>query len=198
MFTVIPVAAGAYLATNLDNLALLIVVLTNFRDRRGTVVAGYVAGAFILAAAGFLIGGAAGALPVEYLGFLGIVPMAIGVVGIGRLVRGSGSSDTVVDLQRGQGHGAFAATTLSQLGNGSDTVITFAALFADSAPGADSLILLTLLGTTTMFAFTGMLAVAQPAVVGVIDRHANRITPFILVIVGGYILANTASDLVAG
>ena len=38
----------------------------------------------------------------------------------------------------------FFVTLTTQLGNGADTVLTFAALFADSLPGADYLIVFTI------------------------------------------------------
>ena len=196
MLTVIAVAAGAYAATNLDNLTLLVVLLSTYRDRSLAVIAGFATGALIIGLASFVIGGAAGTAPVEYLGLLGIVPITLGVIGIGRLFRNGGDRETDPGPQVRRN--AFLATMLTQLGNGADTIVTLAALFADSMPAADILIVFTLLATATLFVLIGAYAVSRPALVTVIDKHAHRVTPFILVFVGGYIFANTASDLVAG
>jgi cadmium resistance protein CadD (predicted permease) len=196
MLTVIAVAASAYAATNLDNLTLLVVLLSTFRDRRSAVIAGFAAGALVIGLASFVIGGAAGTAPVEYLGLLGIVPVTLGLIGIGRLFRNGANRETDAEPQFGRN--AFLATMLTQLGNGADTIVTLAALFADSMPAADSLIVMTLLAMAALFVLIGTYAVSHPSVVSVIDKHAHRVTPFILILVGGYIFANTASDLAAG
>ena len=196
MHTVIVVAASAYVATNLDNLTLLVVLLSTFRDRKAAVISGFAAGAVLIGLASFIIGGAAGAAPVEYLGLLGIVPITLGVIGIGRLFLKRPANGKPGGPRHGRN--AFSATLLTQLGNGADTIVTLAALFADSMPAADILIVFTLLATATLFVLIGAYAVSRPALVTVIDEHAHRVTPFILLFVGGYIFANTASDLVAG
>jgi cadmium resistance protein CadD (predicted permease) len=45
------------------------------------------------------------------------------------------------------------------------------------------------------FVIVGIYAVRHPALNKWVDRYAHRAMPFVLIIVGVYVLANTASDL---
>ena len=93
---------------------------------------------------------------------------------------------------------AFMATLFIQLANGADTVITFGALFTDSTRSADLLIILTLAAMAVIFALVANYAIRHPAFGDFIERYAYRVTPFILIAVGSYILLNTATDLMPG
>jgi cadmium resistance protein CadD (predicted permease) len=195
MLTIIPVAAAAYIATNLDNLALLVTLLARHRNQTGFVAGGYLVCMMILGFAGFWIGAAAGTAPVEYLGLLGLVPVSIGVMELVRLRRGKTNEATSEVALVDGGRSVFMATLISQIGNGADTLITFGALFADSMPGGDVLIVLTLAAMAVIFLLIALYGVRHPALQHWIHRHAPHLTPYILIVVGLYILANTATDL---
>jgi cadmium resistance protein CadD (predicted permease) len=93
LIQIIPVAAGAFIATNLDNFALLVTFLVRYRHRTLIVAGAYFASIFLLGLVGYAIGSAAATAPVEYLGWLGLMPMAIGTAGVVRLVRERTSSE---------------------------------------------------------------------------------------------------------
>jgi cadmium resistance protein CadD (predicted permease) len=197
LLAIVPVTAAAFIATNLDNFVLLVSLLARYRSRTLAVASAYLVCMFIVGAVGFLIGEAANSAPVEYLGFLGLIPISIGVIGILRLLslapdRGSGDTSGI-----DSGHTVFVTTLLAQLGNAADTIVTFGILFADSLQAADYLILLTLMVMAGLFVFAAAYAVRHPNMSQVIERYADRVTPFILLFVGVYVLMNTGTDLVA-
>ena len=196
--TIIPVAVGAYIATNLDNFALLVTLLARYHERPWAVSAGYLTGVVILGFTGYWIGVAAAFAPVKYLGFLGLVPISIGAVAIYRLLRAAPGESPAIKQQTDRGHAAFATTVLSQIGNGADTIVTFGALFADSAPGSDLWIIATLAVMAVSFVGIASACLRHPEIKSWIDRYAHLVTPFILIIVGAYIFANTASDVLPG
>ena len=88
LIAIIPIAAGAYVATNLDNFILLVSLLARYRNHTSNVVAGYFTCMLILGFVGLWIGKAANIAPIEYLGLLGFVPIAIGAVELIQLRRG--------------------------------------------------------------------------------------------------------------
>ena len=126
---------------------------------------------------------------------LGFVPISIGLVGITKLLRAPKSAGAAGRLSSASGQAVFMATFLSQLGNGADTILTFGVLFADSMPTADVLIVATLAVMAIIFVAVAKYAVQHPRLSDVIERYAHRVTPFVLVAVGAYIIANTATDL---
>ena len=88
LIVIIPIAAGAYVATNLDNFILLVSMLARYRNYTSNVVAGYFGSLLFLVSVGFWISEAGNIAPVEYLGLLGLVPISIGAVELIQLRRG--------------------------------------------------------------------------------------------------------------
>jgi cadmium resistance protein CadD (predicted permease) len=196
LLLIVPIAVGAFVATNLDNLALLAAFLVRYRHRTFIVAAAYLASVLILSLSGYGVSRAAEIVPVEYLAWLGLVPISLGIAGVVNLFRENSSADDTREIALGGSRAAFLATVTSQLGNGADTILTFGALFADSNPAADTLIAITIAAMAVIFLVGARYAVGHPALRKSIENHAHRITPFILIIVGAYILADTATDLV--
>lgn len=195
---IIPVAAAAFVATNLDNFALLVTFLVRFRQRMTAVASAYVLGVGVLGLAAYGIGQAATVAPVAYLGWLGLVPIGLGVYGLVTLFRKPTSNNAARGVTSGSGRAAFLATLLAQLGNGTDTVLTFGALFADSAEGADALVAITLLAMAVLFLVVAKYAVQLQSLAKQVDKFAHYVTPFILIGVGAYIVANTVTDVLPG
>jgi len=69
-------------------------------------------------------------------------------------------------------------------------------LFADSAHKAYLLIIVTLAVTAVSIAWLANHALNHKGMGAWIDRYADRIAPFILIAIGAYILADTATDVV--
>ena len=195
LIAIIPIAAGAYVATNLDNFILLVSLLARYRNHTSNVVAGYFTCMLILGFVGLWIGKAANIAPVEYMGLLGFVPISIGVVELIQLRRGKAKVTVAKEKSVDGVQKVFMTTLFSQLGNGADTIVVFGVLFIDSMPSADILTILTLAAMAVIFVFVSIYAVRHPALCEWIDRYAYRAMPFVLIIVGVYILANTATDL---
>ena len=195
LIAIIPIAAGAYVATNLDNFILLVALLARYRNHTSNVIAGYFACVLIVGFVGLGIGKASHIAPVEYLGLLGFVPISIGAVELIQLRRRKAKVTVAKEKSVDGLQKVFMATLFSQLGNGADTIIIFGVLFIDSMPSADILTIFTLATMAVIFVFVGIYAVRHPALCEWIDRYAYRAMPFVLIIVGVYILANTATDL---
>lgn len=193
---VVVVSAGAFVATNLDNLVLMVGLFGRYSDRRSEVMFGYLSGMLIIAAVTFYVGKLAGAAPVQYLGLLGIVPVLIGLAAIIRLFRNKGVvRDPVVP---GAGSTAVAATLLTQLGNSTDTIITYSVLFSDANDLADYLVLATFAGMALLLALLAYLALRHPWLSRPVELYGHYITPLILITVGMYVFSNTALDMLPG
>ena len=193
---VVAVAAGAFMATNLDNLVLMIGLFGRYDDRRYEVLFGYLVGMLVIGAATFYVGKLAGNAPVQYLGLLGVVPVLIGLAEIMRLFRNKGVvKDPVVP---GAGSTAVVATLLAQLGNSTDTIITYSVLFSDANDLADLLVVLSFAGMALLLVLVAYLALRHPWLSRPVQLYGHYITPLILITVGMYVLSNTALDMLPG
>ena len=191
---IVPIAVGAYFATNMDNFILLAALLARYRRQTVNVVAAYFTCMLILGIVGFGVSEIANYVPIRNLGLLGIVPIYIGVVELVRIHRGRKKIAVATEISLESNHKVFLTTLISQLGNGADTILIFGILFADSTPAADALIMSTLAAMAIICVLVAMYAVRHPTISSVISRYAHRVLPFILIIVGAYVLANTATD----
>jgi cadmium resistance protein CadD (predicted permease) len=142
----------------------------------------------------FGLGFSSNAIPVQYLGYLGIIPILLGVKMLFELRR-----EANVDVDQGSSlKGSIFAISSIQLANGVDTILVFSPLLADSRGDIDYLI-------------AGCFALMVAAWFGVarfLTLHASQLkgvtlagkwlAPLVMILVGLYILDNTVTDLVVG
>lgn len=198
---IIPVSAAAFVATNMDNLVLLVALLARHIDHRTSVIAGYLAAVTVLMGASFAIGRTADLVPemyLGYLGYLGIIPLSMGITGIIAALRPAGQKLSLPDAPLLLPGAAMVTTMLTQLGNGVDTLLAFSSLFADSLSPVDTLILATAAGMAMLFAGTAVYLLNHRALGNWLTRASVYFTPLLLTGVGVFILLDTVTDKVPG
>jgi len=198
VLTIITVATGAFIGTNLDNLILLVALYSRFPQHTRTVATGYVSGMLLIGAIAFAVGEGGDLIPLDSLGMLGVVPIVLGIMALFQLFQNTQTGETG-KLSSGASHKTVFLTVLTtQLSNGADSIITFSIFLAESTDATDYLIALAFLGMTGVFAWLAHYLLKHRKLSAVLDRYGHYVTPFILILVGVYILSNTASDLIPG
>ncbi|MGB5165128.1 MAG: cadmium resistance transporter [Woeseiaceae bacterium] len=192
--TLLLLVAATYIATNIDNLLLLVAWLLAQRGSPWRIAVGFSLAAIAVLAASWALALSASVIPVEYVGYLGVVPMLLGLKLLFDLIRDRSSDST--GLAGPTVSSATIAVTL--FANSVDTMLVFAPLLADSSDTADFRII-----TAYLFVAAAWFVLAQ-----VFSRHARRlqsivtigqwIAPLVMIVVGFYILNNTATDVLAG
>jgi len=198
ILTIIAIASGAFIGTNLDNLVLLVALHSRYEKHSRIVTASYFTGMILIAVISLAIGKAGAFIPIAWLGMLGVIPMMIGVFALWQLVQNKQVGDAVGNVSNSSGQAVFLAVLTTQLSNGADSIITFSIFFADSSDSADYLIALAFLGMICVFAWLAFYLLKHRKLGRLLSRYGQYVTPFILILVGFYILSNTASDLMPG
>jgi cadmium resistance protein CadD (predicted permease) len=196
--TIIAIAASAFIGTNLDNLVLLMALYSRYDQKAGIVTTGYFAGMLLIGAICIVIGEAGELFPLSYLGMLGVIPIFIGVVALIKLFFGKNKHESQDTSVKHNHLAIFMAVLMTQLGNGADSIITFSVLYADSTDRSDYLIILTFFSMICLFAWLAFYSLKHRRLSEILVKYGHYVTPFILILVGVYILLNTASDLVPG
>lgn len=191
---IIPVTVAAFAGTNLDNVLLLIALLSAGGIRRRQVIGGYLFAMFLLLGISFAVGKAAELVPAGYLGYLGIVPFSLGIISLIRLIPGDQSGPADPEPKLRSASSVLVATTLIQLSNSADTLATFSVLLAESTVIADGLILITYMGMVAMACATALFFLKYRRIGAVMERIGRYLTPLILLAVGAYILSDTVTD----
>jgi len=195
ILVIIGVTAGAFIGTNLDNLLLLVAMYSRYEQRTGIVTAGYFAGMILIGIITLAIGEVGDIIPLAYLGLLGIIPMLMGVFSLLKLFRKTHPGDVTNKAVGDSRVAVFFALISTQLSNSADSIITFSALYADSTDKSDYMIAPTFLAMTAVFSWVAIYSVKHPRLSWFLERYGQYVTPFILILVGYYILSNTATDL---
>jgi cadmium resistance protein CadD (predicted permease) len=184
-------AVVLFAITNIDD--LMVLALFFGRDRaagghgRGIVLAQYFG--FLVILAGCLAGAfGAGQLPDRDIGYLGLVPIALGLwmAWRGFLVwRGGRAGDDSDRPPAGTSWWAVAGVTVA---NGGDNVGVYVPAFAGRSAVAlagFSVVFLVLVG---VWCLLGRLLTAHPAVTAAVQRWGDLITPIALIVIGWVIL----------
>ena len=183
--------AAGYVATNLDNLLLMVLLLGSYPQARLRILAGSLAAAGVLLAACLAAVVLGTLVDPALLGYLGIVPVALGLRMLHQ--RNTGEAGSSEGRMAGVDGGWFSTSALL-LGNSGDTLAVFVPLFAESDPRYLGMELG--LFAAMALVWTG-LALAVSSRLGTTRRivqAGERLVPWIMLLAGGYVLLDTATD----
>ena len=189
IWTVVSVAAAAFVATNMDNLLLLTGLLAaSFKQT--AVLSGYLLTALIVIVLSLVIALLGDVIDTRYVGFLGLLPVALGLRGMVSLIRGtrqiSASAAPVTGVW------PTVAVVLPMSG---DSLAVYIPLLADTRAAMDVLIIATLSVCAVTMAFVSRALVSRPALRDRIGSAGAWIMPPLMIGIGAYVLLDTASDV---
>jgi cadmium resistance protein CadD (predicted permease) len=195
--TALGLIAVSFAATNFDNLALLVSWLLATGHGVRQVLVGHILGMGALLVIAIAFGAGAEQLPLEYVGFLGVIPILMGVRGLYVIAR---RPSDVTEKDRGgerrsAGPLAIAAT---QVANGVDSILVLGPLLADSDRGADFVMITGFAAMVLIWFGIARLLEVRAARLRILERYGEWLAPVVLIAVGLYILDNTATDIIAG
>ncbi len=188
-----------FVATNIDHLALLALWFVHGQNRPGTtarICAGQYVGFGVILAVTIVLSAISGlVIPQEYLRFLGLIPLALGVkAGIGEIrERWHSEESEEEDEAEAQLKGkkvSVGAVALVTMANGGDEVAAYLPVFALSTwwqVALFSAVFLVLAGVLLALArfITGRMGLAE-----VLERFEAIIFPSVLILLGVLILAD--------
>jgi cadmium resistance protein CadD (predicted permease) len=188
--------ASSFAATNVDNLALLVGWLLSGQGRRRPIFIGHLLGMLAVLLLSLAFGLGANLIPIRYVGYLGVIPIGLGLKGLYELLRKGADRDATSNGTTMPATPLAIAAT--QVANGLDTVLVFGPLLGDSSSGVD----LMLVGgfavmTLVWFRLARFLEYHASRLV-VLERYGHWISPIVLILVGLYILTDTITDGLVG
>lgn len=198
IFATLVQAVVLFVATNIDHLALLTLWFVHGQNRPGTtarICAGQYVGFGVILAVTIVLSAISGlVIPQDYLRFLGLIPLALGVkAAIGEIRERVGSRDFEdEDEDQAQLKGkrvSVGAVALVTMANGGDEIAAYLPVFALSTwwqIALFSAVFLVLAGVLLALArfITGRVGLAE-----VLERFEAIIFPSVLILLGVLILA---------
>ena len=189
--TIIVLVAGSYAATNVDNLTLLVSWMLAGTTSASGLVSGYVLANLAVLAVSIVLGLSSSVIPVALIGYLGIIPVGLGIYSLIGQFRGQGQA-----IAANTGNGAALGVAATLTANSVDSIIIFAPMLADSKASIDPFIAVAFLVVAAAWFWMARVASHHAARLEAVSKAAGWIAPLIMIYVGVYILMNTATDVV--
>jgi cadmium resistance protein CadD (predicted permease) len=194
LFSIVGIAAVTFCATNVDDLALLFGFLANRSFRARNVIVGYALGTLAILGLSWI-----GALLADlrqplYVGFLGFVPIGVGLKHLyDQFIRHQGLSDPA-PVQFSQ-HSQIATVALADVSHGPDTIMLYSVLLAEAHNVAQLAISLVYIILLFVWCAVGFFLLRHPLLSEAIQRYGHRFSPYLLIVVGAYIVLDTIHSL---
>jgi cadmium resistance transport/sequestration family protein len=192
----------AFVATNIDDIVILMLFFAQVNDRFRPrhIVAGQYLGfiVLLLAALPGFFGGLL--LPKSWIGLLGLLPIAIGIK---QLLDHDDDEPTVQTVAKNEtvDHSKLAHLLHPQtyqvaavtVANGGDNIGIYVPLFASSNLPTLVVIISVFLILVAVWCGIAARLAQHPAIAPILNRYVHRIVPFVLIILGIYILMENGS-----
>ena len=200
LVTAIPTGLAAFTATNIDDLVILSLFFSQvnktFRSRH--IYIGQYLGFAVLVLASLtgFFGGLV--VPSNWIGLLGLMPIATGLSRLLSKESDSVESETVVTQKSAiasfispQTYSVAAVT----IANGSDNIGIYMPLFANSTWESLLIILGIFFSLVGVWCYAAYTLTRLPAINQVITPHSNALVPFVLIALGAYIVWESGASI---
>jgi cadmium resistance protein CadD (predicted permease) len=180
----------AFAATTVDDLIIVTALFTTGRatgqPRAASIVAGQYCGFAAILVISLATEMGLRAIPDRWVGLLGFVPIAFGMLALWR-IRGSDQSSRPALASNVTGIAAIA------FANGADNIGVFVPLFRSLPPTGDILTVIGFLALVGIWCAFGAMLGTHRAVVATLGRISHWLVPVILIVVGVLILTTTGA-----
>jgi cadmium resistance transport/sequestration family protein len=186
-FTALATAIIAFAATNVDDIFVLTLFFAQKRMRAWHVVIGQYLGFAALVAISLIGYFARFVVSRQWIGLLGLVPIAIGVK---KLIEWRQGQRADREQPAGASVLTIAAVTLA---NGGDNIGIYTPLFASSEAAQLIVILSVFFVLIAVWCIVGYFLGNHAAVGRVLDRYGHVMVPFVLIGLGLYIILESGT-----
>jgi cadmium resistance protein CadD (predicted permease) len=183
----------AFASTNIDDIFILTLFYGNNKFKGGEILAGQLLGIISLIAIS-LIGSLAGLfIDPAYIGLLGLIPIYLGARGILGLIKTKTESEQPVNHTNDRRKNQVLTVAGVTIANGGDNIGIYTPLFA-ALTWTDKITMVTIfLIMTFLWCLTAKYLTKHPFVARAVDKYGHLVTPFVLVLLGLYILYESGS-----
>ena len=188
--TTLGLGVTLFVATNIDDIFLLLALFADPRLKPRQIVAGQLLGMTVLVVASAAASAVAVALAARYVAVLGCLPLAIGISQLVRRLRGAASHDDDSEPPGLRGAGKVAAISSITIANGGDNLGIYVPAFATRSHGELAVLGASFLLLTCVWCWLGHYLVHHPKLGAPLRKYAGPVTPFVLIALGLYILAD--------
>jgi len=179
----------AFVSTNLDNLGLLVILIAEKTWRPSQINFGYLISLVIVVVLAWVLSTAIELSPDTYMGYLGVLPIALGIYRFTRLYQPIDEEA----LDRGRA-GTWPVVTM-MLAQSGDSLIVYVALLADTQEGLEPAFMLTIMAAGALWIVLAQWFGSRRVIAEPLERWGQYLLPFVLIAIGVLILLDTPTDI---
>ncbi|MDI2022322.1 cadmium resistance transporter (plasmid) [Arthrobacter sp. FW305-123] len=192
MFATILAAAGMFAATNIDDIVVLTALF--LASSKGTprpwhIVGGQYAGFITLVGLSLLAALGLTIVPDEWVGLLGILPLALGILG---LIRGLKKDDDDDENRLTEGLGLVGIAGIT-IANGADNIAIYTPVFRTMAPSDTAITVIVFLALVALWCALGKIIGTHHKVVETLEKVEHWLVPAVFIGLGLTILLGSGS-----
>ena len=179
-----------FVATNVDEIFVLLALFADSRFRARDIVLGQYLGTGALVLVSLVAALLALVIPLEYIGLLGLVPIALGMKELFESWRGDEDDvdASVASRSAISAGGRVLAVAAITVANGGDNIAVYTPLFAIRSAVEIALIVVVFAVLTAVFVGAAHWLVHHQALGAPIRHYGHRVLPFVLIALGVWIL----------
>jgi cadmium resistance protein CadD (predicted permease) len=183
----------AFASTNIGDIFLLVLFYGNPRFREKEIIAGQLIGIMALTALSLIASLIGLFIDQPYIGLFGFIPIILGARALYELVGEKvNSDDTNIETVKGTSNNwlTVAGTTFA---NGGDNIGIYVPLFATLAWSGKLTTVVVFIAMTFLWCFIAKYLTRHPYVAKAVSKYGHIVTPFVLILLGIYILYENQS-----
>lgn len=177
-------AVVLFVATNIDDVFVLLAFFADPRTRMRDIVAGQFLGIAVLFFASLVASLLSLVFPAPYVGLLGILPILIGLVKLRASWRSSHGEPADDASEPAPGAVRIASVAAITIANGGDNIGVYVPVFATRSLSGVAVIGVVFAILTLMCCVAARWMVSHPWLGAPIRRHGNRVMPWLLIAIG--------------
>jgi cadmium resistance transport/sequestration family protein len=186
--TLIGLAVVVFVATDIDDLFLLIALFASARLRPWQIIAGQYLGIAALIAASLVLALVALIVPPAWIGLMGLLPIALGLKALFALSDDGDDDDEISKLASVTSIGRILAVAGVTVANGGDNLGVYVPLFATQSAPQVAVTCVVFLIVTGLWCFAARWLVDHPTAGPPIRLAGQRLLPAVLIALGAFIL----------
>lgn len=192
MLATIAAAAAMFAATNIDDIVVLTVLFlasAKGRPRPWEIVGGQYLGFITLVGISVLAALGLTLVPDAWVGWLGLVPLLIGVAGLIRFLRKRGQDEAEKAVSA---LGLFSVAGIT-IANGSDNIAIYTPIFRTMPPRDTVVTIVVFLILVAVWCALGRVVGTNPKVTETLEKIEHWLVPVVFIGLGLFILASSGA-----
>jgi cadmium resistance protein CadD (predicted permease) len=181
-------AVVLFVSTNIDDVFVLLAFFADPRTRTRDIVVGQYLGIGALYLASVIASLLSLVFAAPYMGLLGFIPIAIGLVKLRERWRGEGSGNDAEDIAPATNAARLLSVAAITIANGGDNIGVYTPVFATRTSAEIVTIVIVFAVLVALLLLAAHWLVRHPALGAPIRRYGPALSPWVLIAIGVFVI----------